>query len=71
MINTDRIRKSISATLDEIEIAHNALKIPVDYFEILDALAIIDRIEARLRSNEPRPQPDPKKFADFAEGPTE
>lgn len=59
------IRKSIRGLVDEIVQAHDELQLPVDYSELDEVMATLDRIERRIKSSEPRPAPDPKKVADF------
>lgn len=68
-MSTDAIRKSLRVLVDEIVTAHDALNLPVDHAELDEARAIIARIEARLRSMQPLPQPDPTKVADFGPAP--
>jgi len=49
MSENDRTRASISATVAEIGQEHQALGIPVDADDFLEAWEIIDRIERRLQ----------------------
>ncbi len=44
----DRLRASISATLDEIQRAHKTLGLNPDWREMAEAMASVRRIENRL-----------------------
>lgn len=48
MPDNDRARASISATLTELELGHQALGIPIDEGDF-EAWIIVDRIEKRMR----------------------
>lgn len=54
----ERLRKSITATLAEIEVAHHALGVGPDWREMAEATESVRRIETRLAastmSTEPR-----------------
>ncbi len=49
MDHNEALRRSIAATLREIQIAHLALGLPIEPMDFIEAMQAIERIEARLR----------------------